>query len=121
MEQSEADILPLKAMPWRRWPLGLTASFTADDVVKMKRGFEPRDMDDRWRIQYERNWVRVHRSWTGHCIYAFQLQEEAQGCSVARSWVNRHRRQYRGSSLDEERQRLRSLINRLLLNNEGSP
>jgi hypothetical protein len=42
-------------------------------------GCIPRDMDDRWFIYLEGEWVHLHRSWTGFCIY--QVRLEAVGSS----------------------------------------
>lgn len=112
----DTDLLPLLPMPWRRWPLGLAATFTGSEVVAIQRGFMAQDMDDRWRIRSISNWVYVHRSWTGSCIYAFQLLLTAQGgATVGRSWVNRNRREYRGCPLNEEREMCRAVIDRLVL------
>ena len=111
----------LKRMPWRRWPLGFTRSFSNDEVTAMKRGFQPSDMDDRWLVLSVNDWVFVHRTWTGSCIYALQLCATPQGWTVGRSWVNRNRREYRGFPIKEERDMCRSLIDRLLLNSHDWP
>ena len=120
MEFQERIHKRLKPMPWRRWPLGFAGSFSKEDVTAFRQGFLPRDMDDQWLVRTVGDWVYVHRSWTGSCIYDLQLRATPQGWAVGRSWVNRNRRDYRGSSLDEERDLCRSLIDRLILSKPES-
>lgn len=112
----ERELLPLLPMPWRRWPLGLAATFTRSEVVAIKQGFMPQDMDDRWRIRSQGDWVYFHRSWTGSCIYSLQLCAQNNAYAIRRSWVNRNRSEYRGQPIELERETCRSLIDRLLLN-----
>jgi hypothetical protein len=41
---------------------------------KLKMGLIPRDMDYKWFIYCQDDWIYFHRSWSGHEIYKFQIQ-----------------------------------------------
>lgn len=119
----------LKGLPWLRWRLGYQAEFTQHQFAKLKQGFEPQDMDDKWLIRFERGHLDFHRSWTGFCIYRLVIAGSDDGCRVVGSWVNRNLWQYRGLTpqhrgldLDEERRLVRDLIESKLLRprNEAS-
>lgn len=65
---------------FKRWPppkareqLDISAVFSDAEADRIKQGFAPRDMDDRWFVYYEDGWLNFHRSWTGAHIYALKL------------------------------------------------
>lgn len=105
----------LKSLTLLRWPLGYAAEFTHEQTAKLKYGFVPMDMDDRWLIRFQRNRVDFHRSWSGICMYRLVLADTATGCRVTGSWVNRNPWQYRNQGLAEDRQILERLIHTYLL------
>lgn len=43
--------------------------FNAEEMARIKRGFIPEAMEDKWLIDFSRNRLRFHRSWTGFCVY----------------------------------------------------
>lgn len=38
------------------------------EVDRLKRGFVPVQMEHKWFIYFEGDWLRFHRSWTGAFI-----------------------------------------------------
>lgn len=36
-------------------------------------GLNSVNMDDKWIIRFDNNTVKIYRSWTGYCIYFFDI------------------------------------------------
>ena len=75
--------LPLNALPLMRWRLSYSADFTHEQAAKLKVGFIPRVMDEKWLISFERDRLDFHRSWTGFCIFRLHLEETSTGSRVS--------------------------------------
>lgn len=52
--------------------------FSAEEVARLRMGLYPREMEDKWFVYWEEPWLRMHRSWTGHEIYALRFEEEEE-------------------------------------------
>lgn len=59
--------------------------FLADQLARLREGFWPRDMDDRWIVWLDGDMLRCWRSWTRTCIYETQVAEGEDGSGVV--WV----------------------------------
>jgi hypothetical protein len=46
-------------------------------------------MEDKWFIFLEEDWLYFHRSWTGLCIYQIRLERNENGYIVAEALANR--------------------------------
>ena len=102
-------------IPAKRQALYLALNFTADEAQGIRRGCIPRDMDDKWSIFVEDDWLYFHRSWTGLCIFAVRLEPTSAGVQIREGWASRDPEQYHGSDAAGERKLIESLIrNRLL-------
>src|SRR5690349_5322600 len=86
--------------PEKREALGFNEVYSLAEFDRIRQGFIPSDMDDRWFIFYEEPWLYAHRSWSGICVYAVRFESASGGASVAESWVNRDRSQYGKTSTD---------------------
>src|SRR3954451_20658359 len=82
-------------LPETRVPLRFERSFTGEEHARIARGLVPGQMEDKWFIFLEDDWLFLHRSWTGACIYAVRLHPEAGGSRVAEAWVSRESAQYK--------------------------
>jgi hypothetical protein len=81
-------------LPERREPLQFDKLLSAADYQVIARGFIPQQMEDKWFVFLESDWLYVHRSWTGVCIYTLRLEAIGDGFRVAEAWVNRDTKQY---------------------------
>ena len=45
-------------------------------------------MDDKWFFYLEKDWLYIHRSWTGFCIFQVRLERFEDGYQIAEAWVN---------------------------------
>ena len=115
--QSWPNITPL---PAQRWQLSLQRAFTEQEYERIRLGFIPEAMEDKWFIFTEEDTLYVHRSWTGHCIYQLTLIKEDTDYLVGAALVNRDESQYSGGDDSYDEKLLMFLIDHLLLN-KSSP
>tara|TARA_R110002020_G_scaffold279104_2_gene494495 strand:+ start:5747 stop:6091 length:345 start_codon:yes stop_codon:yes gene_type:complete len=81
-----------KEIPISRRPLGYSASFSESDAATIMAGHIPKDMDDKWFIYSEGDWIYFVRSWTGFHIYGIRLADSGV---VSDSWVSLDSDQHR--------------------------
>ena len=80
--------MPKDPVPWKcdevvdPVPLPYREKFFEREFDQIKRGFEPRDMDDKWVVRFESPYLRFYRSWTGQGIYQAELVEELKKRTV---------------------------------------
>lgn len=96
-------------------PLGFEAEFTHAEYELILSGFQPDEMEQKWRICCDGGWVYFCRSWTNFMIYAIRLEPTASGARVADSLVSRDTRQYRSTDFGYDRRLVRELIDGWLL------
>lgn len=66
---------PLTPIPYR-------ADFSKEEFTRIKRGFIPKEMENKWFIYYEDGVLYIHRSWTGRGIFKVRFDVGEQGASV---------------------------------------
>lgn len=110
------DWQELKAMPQRQTTLRPTLRFSAEEMVKIRRGFYPTVMEEKWFLYFTGNRLRMHRSWTGILIYdvGFDFDPEG-GAQVADVVVNREIREYSNTDDGEDLRLLEEVIRDHLL------
>lgn len=108
-------------MPVARARIVLERTFLPQDYERIKHGLVPQEMEDKWFMYFEGEWLYIHRSWTGLCIYQVRLEPAAAGYRVAEAWVNQDPQQYRPADDNYEAQFLLWLIDCLLLGKDFKP
>jgi hypothetical protein len=98
-------------MPRKKAHVPLQRTFTKTEFAKLKKGFVPQSMDDRWFIFFEKDWLYFHRSWTGRCIFKVRLRNHKAGYQVAEAWVNQNPAQCRNGSIGRAAKSISNLIN----------
>jgi hypothetical protein len=83
------------ALPEARARLALDRTYSAEEFGRIAQGFVPTSTDDRWLIYLDGEWLAIHRSWTGHCIYRVRFVREGDRYQIAEAWANRDPAQYR--------------------------
>lgn len=114
--QSWSNLQPL---PAKRSPLFPQRAFTQQEFERIRLGFIPEDMEDKWFLFLEGDTLYVHRSWTGTCIYQLRLVKEGAKVLIRDAFVNREQTQYGGSDDRYDEKLLLFLIDHLLLNKSG--
>jgi hypothetical protein len=102
-------------MPELRARLALEARYSAAELARIRVRLVPGQMEDKWFIFLEGDWLSLYRSWTGYCLYHVRLQAVDDGVRVAEAWVNRDPQQYTSTDDAYDAVLLAFLIDRLLL------
>lgn len=82
-----------------------------NQLEKLKMGFAADDMDKKWNIYFDHNKLYLHRSWTGSCIYIADVIEQIDGSGVITTVkVNRNKNEYNFSSIEDDSNLIRKII-----------
>jgi hypothetical protein len=72
-----------KRIPFRSGiPIPFQATFSLEEVGKLREGLVPDVMEDKWLVYFEDPHLFLHRSWTGQPVYRVTLAASGQGASV---------------------------------------
>lgn len=85
--------------------------FTAVEMDRISVGFRPRDMDDKWLVFQEGNWIYCHRSWTGLCVYKLLVKDGR----ITKVFRNADQQETGSTARDEDSMLLDFIFNQLLL------
>jgi hypothetical protein len=96
-------------------PLGFEADFTHAEYELILRGFQPDEMEQKWRICCDGGWVYFCRSWTNFMKFAIRLEPTASGAHVADSLVSKDDGPFVSTDLGYDRLLVRELIEGWLL------
>ncbi len=106
---------------WKNFPIDsparidISLQFTNDQFLKLIRGLLPQQMEDKWFIFYENNWLHFHRSWTGFEIFKAQLFKEADGYVIKEFHAERNQEKHRCNDDNSDIETFSFLIGRGLL------
>lgn len=89
--------------------------FSDKRFAKLIKGIIPQQMEDKWFIYYENEWLYFHRSWTGFGIYKAQLNKKENGYSIKEFWVERNQKKYKNEDDNSDIETFSFLITRGLL------
>ena len=114
-ETARRDSWKTLPLPEVRAALGLDECYTAEEFARIQHGLIPQEMEDKWFVFYEDDWLYLHRSWTGACIYGLRFEPTDAGVSVVESWASRDTNHYKQTRIDYDRTMLKFLIDAFLL------
>jgi 8-oxo-dGTP diphosphatase len=77
---------------------------------RLKQGFIPSSMDERWFSYYENNTLYQYRSWTGTCIYQIHFVEEVGCLRATHAEVNRDTSEYSNRDDNEDKKTMEELV-----------
>lgn len=86
---------------WKNYPIDnlkriqIKLHFSEEQFLKLKNGLIPEEMEDKWFIYYENEWLYFHRSWTGIGIYKAQIIREQDYYSIKEFWSERNQEIYK--------------------------
>ena len=89
--------------------------FTDRQFSMLTKGLIPQQMEDKWFIFYENEWLYFHRSWTGYGIYKAQLIKEQEGHTIKEFWAERNHEIYNNEDDKTDIENFSFLIARGLL------
>ncbi len=102
-------------MPEQRERLPFKAVYSGEDVEKIKYGYIPEEMENKWFIYFDDNFLYFHRSWTGYCLFIVKFNNLQSKLEVADAWVSRDPSQWKSTDLQKDLDLLKILINNKLL------
>ena len=110
-----------KPMPEKRTIIELNHQFSEDQMKAIRKGFAPREMEEKWFVYYEEEERKLylHRSWTGFCVYIVEFEERGDGYAAVSMVVNRDPEQYKCSDDEEDKKLVISIIGSVLLGQYG--
>ncbi len=109
-----------QSIPDLKSKLEIDKVFTKPEYECLSWGLIPKEMEDKWFIYLEDNWLYFHRSWTGFCIYQLHLEKIDDNYKVASAWVNRDSKQYTGDNESYDTKFLQGLINMTIQTNRSN-
>ncbi len=106
---------------WKNFPIDnpkridIALHFTDKQFSKLTNGLIPQQMEDKWFIFYENDWLYLYRSWTGYGLYKAQLIKEQDGYSIKEFWAERNQEKYKNEDDNTDIETFSFLIARGLL------
>ncbi len=103
-------------MPERQAVLYPKLWFNPDEMAKIRRGFFPTVMEQKWFLYFTGDRLRMHRSWTGILIFDVGFAFDPKGGAyVTDVIVNRENREDGNTDDDEDLKMLEGIIHHHLL------
>lgn len=99
-----------------------TLRYSAEEMVKIRRGFLPTVQEEKWFLVFSGNRLRMHRSWTGLLIFDVGFEFDQQGAAhVSDIIVSREKEHYSHPDSDEELRMMQDIIRYHLLEPLDAP
>jgi len=89
--------------------------FTQAEMEQIRLGYIPEVMEEKWFIYMEGDWLYLHRSWTGLCVYMIRFKQKGGGFLVVEAWASRDAKKRNWISSEHDARELASIIHLLLL------
>ena len=115
------DQWKIKLLPDKNVKLDIDKSYHKGQWDRINLGLKPEEMEDKWFIYEENNWLFIHRSWTGHCIYKIRFELLEDSLTIAEAYANRDPNQYKVTDDSYDSQLILWIIEHFLLNNKNYP
>lgn len=109
-----------EAMPERRTEIALNLFYNHAAMAKIRKGFMPMVMEEKWFLWFETPCLYFQRSWSGICVYEVRFEEESDGWRAVAAVLNRDARQYTGTDDAIDAREIEMLIHNLLVNGPTS-
>jgi len=100
----------LQPMPESYIAVPLDFYLDARQAARVRQGFIPAQMEEKWFAYFENNTLYQHRSWTGYCIDQTHFVEEGEGLRATHAEVNRDFGQYQNTDDAEDIERITNAI-----------
>lgn len=97
-------------LPEQHKALEIDIRLNAEQAARVRRGYIPVAMEEKWFAYYEDEVLYQHRSWTGYLIFVTPFVPDGDGIRTTRVLVNQDPRQYSETDEREIRHSLENLI-----------
>ena len=85
---------PRDPLPRQHLTLAIDVRLDADQAARVRRGFIPAAMEQKWFAYFEDNVLYEHRSWTGNLIFVTPFIPDGTGLRATHTLVNQDPEQY---------------------------
>ena len=102
---------PIVDMPTTTVETPYYRKFSDTQYKALQDGYRPRGTDDRWLIYLKDDWLYVHRSWTGFCIFKVNIADDNGSYISTILQINRDINQYRSTNIGSDIAELNSVLN----------
>jgi len=106
-------------LPSKHARISLSRNFSRKEIDRMRAGVVPAQMEDKWFIYWQENFLFFHRSWTGVCIYVVRFVQNGDGLRMYEADVNREPSEYTETSDAKDAALISYLIDTLLLHQDA--
>jgi hypothetical protein len=96
--------------------IAIDLKFSREQFDKIKNGLIQNEMEDKWFIFFEDNWLYFHRSWTGFGIYKAELKKDNDKYCINEFFVERNKEKYNCENDEKDTDNFTFLIAWGLLN-----
>jgi len=100
-------------MPAEHVSLVLDFTLTAKEATRVRLGFIPSVMEEKWFSYFADNTLYQHRSWTGYCIDQIHFEAYGDGLRATYAEVNRNPVQYAETDDEQDIQRIEIMVREL--------
>lgn len=111
----QGDARQRQPLPAARARLALDRDYSAAEFARIARGFAPASAADRWLIALDGDWLSIHNSWTGHCLYRVRFAPDGERYRIVEAWANRDPAQFRRADAAADTTDILRLVEVLLL------
>jgi hypothetical protein len=75
-------------------------TFSQREWIRVRMGLCPVEQEDKWFVYADNEWLWLHRSWTGHCVFKARVRDVVDGGVIDEVWVNKNPKQYESGPED---------------------
>ena len=106
---------PNKPMPDGSKVLEIEGTYSRDEYVTISQGFIPQSAKDKWFIYLEDQWLYIHRSTSGSCIFMLKLVVQEDYYATPTLLVNNDPQQFNSQNDEYNVTLVAYLVDNLLL------
>jgi hypothetical protein len=100
----------LRRLPKRFVTIPLDFALDAQQAKRVRQGFIPAVMEEKWFAYFDNNTLYQYRSWTGVCIDQIHFVDEGDGLRATHAEVNRYTPHYQNKDDEEDRVRIVDMV-----------
>lgn len=100
-------------LPFERVTVYLNFKLSAKESERIRFGFIPSVMEEKWFAYFANNTLYQHRSWTGYCIDQIHFISDGSGLRATHAEVNRNPEQYAEQDNEQDIRRIEAMVREL--------
>jgi hypothetical protein len=90
--------------------IAIELCFSQEQYNLLKKGLKPKQMEDKWYIYFQDEWLFFHRSWTGYGIYKAEIVQNNEKYYINEFFVERNKKIYKNLDDNEDIENFTFLI-----------